>query len=498
MSTRLYWISSVTLTSMMSGLPRLRNYIHRHHTPVGICVMRSFCAAEPMPKRVDIDIIRKDGAIRHLDVSMMEVFWNGLRQYHRLLYYDITERKQAEQALRLSEGKYSALVERSSDGIIILNDRVVSFANQKMLEMTGYREDEINGKIFTALIAPEYKETLDEGYTERQTYNDGSTVAYELELLTKDGRRIPVETKANRIVLEDKFTVMVIVRDITERKQAAAALKQSEQNFRNSLDGSFMGITIADINGEIEYMNQAFLKIFGYENSAELKMKRPQEFYTQASRAAYLERRKKLSRGETMPDNISIDIIRKDGAVRHLQLFRNKVLWNGRSRVQITYNDITERVETEEALRQSEQNFRNSLENSFSGIRIIDEQWHTLYANRVFLDIFGYNNTAQADARGPKELYSPEEYQRYLERQAKRSRGEPVPEDMEIDTVRVDGTIRHIQTSRRPVFWNGKRHYQVSYNDVTEKVQAEHALKQSEQNFPQFHGYFFYRYSHLG
>ena len=437
---------------------------------------------EPITKRVDIDIIRRDGTVRYLDVSMKEVFWNGQQQF-QTLYNDITERKAAEQALKLSEQKYSTLVEGSSDGIIILNDRSVVFANKKMLEMTGYRPAEISGKIFTQLIAPEYKEMLDEGYRIRQASPVILPTYYEMELLTKDGRKIPVETQASRILFEDKYTVMVIIRDIAERKQAQEAVRQSEQNFRNSIDSSFLGITIADINGNTQYLNRAFLDIFGYKNSDELKVKPPHELYTPQSYADYLLRRKQVAEGETLSDNLNIDIIRKDGGIRHLQLFRNRVLWNGQQQYQVFYHDITEQVEAEQALKLSEQNFRNSMDSSFVGIYIVNNDWHTVYVNKALLHIFGYESIEEVHRSPPHEYYTPESLKAYRERSARLAQSLPNPEEYEVDIIRKDGTLRHLQVFRREVFWDGKMRYQALYNDITERVQAEEELKASQENF---------------
>ena len=156
----------------------------------------------------------------------MKTVING-RECNVGFFTDVTARKQTEDALKASEEKYSTLVEKSGDGIIILDNRTVTFANQKMEEMTGYQGSELYGKIFTELIAPQYKQILDEGYRTRQAGSVSSPASYELELLTKDGRKIPVDTKANRILLESRYIVMVTIRDITERKQAQAKILAS-------------------------------------------------------------------------------------------------------------------------------------------------------------------------------------------------------------------------------------------------------------------------------
>jgi len=82
---------------------------------------------------------------------------------------------------------------------------------------------------------------------------------------------------------------------------------------------------------------------------------------------------------------------------------------------------IQENKKTAQALQASEQNFRNSLDNSLMGIRIIDADWHTLYVNRVFLDIFGYKNSNEVTRTSLQDRYTPEENNRYLLRMEKSS-----------------------------------------------------------------------------
>ena len=134
-------------------------------------------------------------------------------------------------------------------------------------------------------------------------------------------------------------------------------MRASEQNFRNSIDSSLMGIRIVNVKGQTLYTNQAFLDVFGYENNNELNESPPEEYYTPESYADWVSRYEELARGEPVPDKVEVDIERRDGSIRHLKVFRKEVLWGGERQYQTLYDDITERKNAETALQASEAKF---------------------------------------------------------------------------------------------------------------------------------------------
>ncbi|MBM3143298.1 MAG: PAS domain S-box protein, partial [Chloroflexi bacterium] len=132
-----------------------------------------------------------------------------------------------------------------------------------------------------------------------------------------------------------------------------------------------------------------------------------------------------------------------------------------------------EHKRVEESLRLSEHNFRDSIENSPFGIRVANEDGKTLYANRALLDIYGYSSVEELEAVPRKQRYTPGSYNEHRERIRKRKRGEHVPLSYEISIVRSDGQARYLLASRGELLWNGEKQFQVVYQDITERKQAE-------------------------
>jgi two-component system NtrC family sensor kinase len=270
--------------------------------------------------------------------------------------------------------------------------------------------------------------------------------------------------------------------NIIKRMQAEEALKLSERNFHNSIDRSLIGIHIVDINWNTLYANRALLDIYGFKDIEELKVNKLQDFYTEDSYKDWVERNAKLKRGEPIPDNIEVDIRRKDGTIRHVHALRKEVLWDGKWQYQVLYHDITERKLAEDAWRQSEQNLRNSFDNSPMGIRILDLEGQTIYSNQALLEVFGYANFEEAVKDPPQNFFTPESYAHFISLRDKRMSGEAIPDQWDVDIVRKDGVARHLQLYCKDVIWGGKKQLQVVYVDITERKKVENALKLSEEN----------------
>lgn len=131
---------------------------------------------------------------------------------------DITERKQAEENLRASEKKYSTLVEKGNDGIIIIQDNIFKFANSIMYEMTGFAKEEVIGKPFLDFVVPEFRQIVGERYEKRMKGHNIPN-RYEIEIISKGGKNISIEINATQIEYEGKPADMAMIRDMTYYKK---------------------------------------------------------------------------------------------------------------------------------------------------------------------------------------------------------------------------------------------------------------------------------------
>jgi PAS domain S-box-containing protein len=168
--------------------------------------------------------------------------------------------------------------------------------------------------------------------------------------------------------------------------------------------------------------------------------------------------------------------LKKDGTIIYADIKAAKAIIDGIECNVGFFTDVTERKQAEEKLEIAEQNYRNSLDDSPLGIRIVTADGELLYANKTILDIYGYSSVEEFKAIPRKKLYTPESYSEHQQRKELRKAGKPVPSNYEISIVRKDGGIRQLSVLRKEVTWNGERQFQVIYQDVTEGKKMQEQL----------------------
>jgi diguanylate cyclase (GGDEF)-like protein/PAS domain S-box-containing protein len=257
-------------------------------------------------------------------------------------------------------------------------------------------------------------------------------------------------SKTKRELIEElavlKQRLQKLERLESDHKQTGEELLEREGNYRRSLDDSLLGVRISTTEGETIYVNRAMLDIYGYDSVEEMKRMPVKERYTPQSYAEYKIRKEKRERGELNPSQYEISIVRKNGEVRHLQVFRKEILWNGVKQAQIIYQDITKHRRVEETLRQREEKYRTILEDIQEGYYEVDIAGYLTFFNNSFCRIYGYS----------KEELMGMNYRKYTNKEHSEKlfqvfnkvyrTGKPAKEfDWQI--TRKDGTKRYIELS---------------------------------------------------
>ena len=433
---------------------------------------------EHLPDNYEVSIVRKDGEIHRLHVIRKGILWGG-KQRFQTIYNDITERMQAEIMQKESEDALRTYLENAPDGVYLsdLNGFFLD-GNKKAEEILGYKKKELIGSSFLKLnlLPAKYLEKAHESLTfNAMGRNTGPD---EFELIKKDNNHIWVEINTATIKQKENNIVIGFVRDITKRKQAEEELRESEARYKTLFESAAEGILIADIETmKHKYANPAICKMLGYSQEELIKTS-VADIHPKDSLEQVFAEFNAQARGEK--EQGSLPCLKKDGTIIYMDINASKAIINGRECNIGFFTDITERKQAETALKLSEQNFRNSMDSSTIGIRIMSDDNSTAYANQALLDMFGYENIEELKLSPPQEHYTLESHAAFVQRHEKFLRGEPLPELLEFDIICKNGAIRHLQLSSKEMIWNGKQQFQLLYLDITERKQAEKEKQELE------------------
>jgi PAS domain S-box-containing protein len=308
-------------------------------------------------RQLDHRIIYADGEIGYISVRFFIVKDSHGRTVKTYgANQDITERKQAEDEKRASESRYKALFDSASDAIFILDPATGQFidVNQAACERLGYSREELVQMTPENIDPPKYGSLVRERI---EMLRQHGHLFFETVQVRRDGTTIPSELNSRIIEYDGKPAVLSIARDITERKRAEEALRESEDRFRIFADEvSFEGMIIHD-GGKILDVNRQFLMMHGYERS---ELRRMKNTLSKTIVPEYREIvQKHIQEGYEKP--YEVVAIKKDGSTFPIEIHAKTIPFNGKMVRATAIRDITERKQTEEALQRSYEQLRETL-----------------------------------------------------------------------------------------------------------------------------------------
>ncbi|HKS26665.1 MAG TPA: PAS domain S-box protein [Pyrinomonadaceae bacterium] len=268
-----------------------------------------------------------------------------------LFVWLFSTRKAAEEKLRSSEESLRELFENAND-IIYVHDLEGNYTsiNKVGERVTGYTREEALRMNVVQVVAPEYLE-LARQMLARKVADAKPQTFYQLEIITKDGRRVPLEI-STQLIYEDGKPVGVqgIARDITRRKQAEEALRESEERYRELFENANDLVYTHDLKGNFTSLNLAGQRITGYTQEEALGLN-----IAQVVLPKYLKTAREMMEMKTTDDmstRYELEIFAKDGGRIPLEVSTRVIMKGGEPvGVQGIARDITERRRTEETLR---------------------------------------------------------------------------------------------------------------------------------------------------
>ena len=390
--------------------------------------------------------------------------------------FDVTEERRAEEAQRESEARFRLLYERSPVPYQSLDEegRLIE-VNESWLEMMGYREHEVVGRPMESFIAPEQAPLFRVRFPEFKAR--GELHGAEFTLVAKDGRRVSVSVEG-RIAHDTGGSFRqthCVLHNITERKRAEEAIRESEARFRAFVEHSREAVCVFDpASGKVLDANPAFCSLLGHSQ---------EELASLTLYDVVADDRKGIRRlTDAIVARKSVEIgerlwRRKDGTTVPVMVTASLVARSGGDAVFVQGYDLTHIRQTEQALQESEARHRALFENSPVGMYRTTPDGQVLEANPTLLNLLGYAKLEELTSRNLEEEGFEAAYPREVFKETMERDGEV--RGLEAAWRRRDGRVLYLRESARAVRDESGRilYYDGAIEDVTARREAERARR---------------------
>jgi PAS domain S-box-containing protein/putative nucleotidyltransferase with HDIG domain len=457
-------------------------------------------SGEESPNNYQFRIIDRSGNAKWLQINAVQFAWEG-RPATLSMLNDVTERKEAEDALRDSEHRYRLIAENSSDVIWTMDmDLRMTYVSPSVEKLTGYSAEESISMRIGDGLTPASLETASYAFAKGQTdleRNGGrptSPETLELEMKRKDGSTVWAEVQMS--FMQDSrgrvVGIMGVARDIDERRRARKALEESEERFRALIEGARDAIAVIDSGGKVTYRSPSAEHITdgGAEHILTTSLQERLHPDDVAKATSILESLMNSPDGSVVDvelryrcDDESWGTIEARGTNR----FHDPKICG----IVVNYRDITERRQAQEAFRESESRYRLLAENVSDVIWSLDLKSRQSFFSQSVVRLLGYT-VEEAQSLKMNEVISPTSYPKAMMAFSKLSSkpdngsdGRSSSMQLDIELMRKDGSLVWVDISVTFVRDTDGQPGELFgvIRDVTQRKKAEEALRTSEEYF---------------
>jgi len=390
-------------------------------------------------------------------------------------------RHAAENELRASEDRYRDLVEHSEDLVCThdLEGKLIS-VNPAPARVLGYGAEELLKIPMRELVAPEFREQFD-AYLQRIRI-DGADRGFLCVVARNGERRIWEYSSTLRTEGVASPIVRGMAHDVTERRRAEEALRQSERRLGLALQAGHVGVFEVELETGRGVWTPEVAEIWGASDNVAPNLATycwehvyPEDLERVRAQFAHIA-------GSGEEGEMEFRILRPKGETRWIR-WRGKVIRNastGLSRAIGVNVDITERRAAEEALRGSEERYRKLFEKSIAGVAITSLEGEILDCNETWAHMLGYENPAEARGCQIGEHYAHTDTREVVLDELKRSGG---LSNWAYEFRRKDGTLIWVLSSAILIEGGSGPVIQSTIVDITAQKHAEEALRRQEQDY---------------
>ncbi len=429
--------------------------------------------------------LERGGKQRNYTLHVYTINDSGGRATSKVvLLTDITERRQAQEALKASEEQLRASLENAPDGVY-MNDFEGNFlyGNRRCEEIIGYRREELIGKNFLELNILPGDSLARAAEILQANINGKFTGPDELELIRKDGRRIPVEINTSVVLRGGEKVVLSFVRDITERQKAEAAVRESERRFKSIVEHITDIFFMLDSNREMLYISPQAEKALGYTLEEVRNNWRNYVTDNPINLAAHEKTQLAITTGEKQGPYLQ-EFMDRNGTKRLIEINESPLKNDKGEIIGIVgaARDVTERKQAEETLKSSEERFAAAFNINPDPTAI------TMSETGQFVDVnpayekwsgFSRDELIGSTSRELNLWVNPADRDAFLNR----LRSQGIVEDMEIAFRVRSGELRDTWFTARTAFIGGGEHLLTRAHDITERNLMLATLRDSEEKY---------------
>lgn len=400
----------------------------------------------------------------------------------------IEELQRSEKTGEIPQGNEALLkiyFENAPDGIYALDVKGnFLYGNRKAEEIIGYRRDELIGKNFLESNLLSKKDINKAVKLFQVSYEGKPTGPDELELINKKGRIVPVEINTSVVQYMGQKVVLGFVRDITERKRAEKALRESERKFHILFDSANDAIFIMK-NYRFVECNHKTLDMFRC-NKEDIIGRLPSDVSPEVQPDGNLSSEKGIEKMDMAmkgaPQFFEWRHTRKDGIPFDCEVSLNSIAIDGDTYLQAIVRDVTERQHVQEEIAREREKLKVLSDSAPFGLALIDREGRFTYINAKFTDLFGYDLSDTPDGRTwfrkayPNTEYRHEVISTWIEDIENTEVGERIPRVFTVTCK--DGTQKIVEFISSTLATND---YLMVCEDITELKRLESRLRQSQK-----------------
>jgi PAS domain S-box-containing protein len=395
-----------------------------------------------------------------------------------IVVYITREKSNILGRLHLAEEKFTKAFRICPDAMVITELESGRFieVNDSHEKLIGFTRSEVIGR--TSVEVGTFLSTAEREAFAGPLRATGSVRHIELRIRHRSGREIDVSCSAECFELAGVRCAVTIISDITEQRRTEEALKANEQRFRSFVENAHVGIYRSTPDGRIVMANPALLKITGYDTFEEMASR---NLETDAYEPSYTRKNfKERIEGAGLLDGWETRWTRRDGSTLYVRECATVI--RGADGAILYYDgtveDISERKRAEQALRESEERFRNLTQAAFEGI-VITENGRILDINDQGLKLFG---GTREDVIGHNAVEFVPLDSRQLVADHIRNGFEG---SYEHQLVRKDGTVFQAEAQAKMMRMGDRILRMTALRDITERKQNEQRQKNLEEQLRQ-------------